>query len=299
MVDLMKSIQECSSVPAVVVIVDASAEYTVGQILIEQIADISLKIIRIGSAPGLPHQRNIGIEFVLSRIEYQNCDIFAFLDDDVEVSSNYFEELITCFDSTKELIGVGATDISPERPRHVHLALRLALVTSRRSGKVLCSGFATLPESDTSLSETDWVPGFAVSFRRPVFESHRFSERIAFYGEDLEFQLRISHLGKLAVSNRLRVTHKQSPLSRDTIRDHWSFSDGFRWSMAEQFPNRIKKSAVIWSTLSLMFFEIVRFICSGAQSPPAELLGHCDFLRRLISQVEVEKLREMTTDKTL
>jgi len=289
--DLMRSICECHAVPQIVIVVDASANQTPGDLSIEQFDNELLKIIRIGATPGLPHQRNIGIEFVLESLEYRHCDILAFLDDDVEVSPNYFENLISCFDSAKNVICLGSVDVQHKEQRQSPLALRLALVSSVVDGKLLMSGFATLPPSNTHLSETEWVPGFAVSFRRSILENNRFDSRIAFYGEDLEFQLRIGHLGKIAVSNRLRVTHRQSPLSRDSTRDHWGYSDGFRWSMAERFPKRVKKFAVIWSTLALMTFEMVRYIQSKGRRPPLELLGHCDFLLRLVSSAEVQKLR--------
>lgn len=289
--NLLQSIQECRPVPAVVIVVDASPGRIPGLTLTEDAGEIPIKFIRVGSDPGLPHQRNVGVEFLLSRDDFRNCDILSFLDDDVEVSSNYFGELARCFDLEEKLITVGAVDDGQKNIQISHVALRLALVTSRRNGKVLSSGFATPPIADAFLSETEWVPGFAVSFRRYLFETYRFDDQISFYGEDLEFQLRISHLGKIAISNRLRVIHRQSPLSRDSIRDHWSYSDGFRWSMVHRFPCRVKRLAVIWSTLCLMLLEAVRFIRKGTSGGPAELLGHCDFFCRLLSFRQVEKIR--------
>jgi GT2 family glycosyltransferase len=289
---LLNSICRCNTIPAVLVIVDASSHQTAENLDYDSFGGAGFKVIRIDSSRGLPHQRNNGLEFVVSQEEFRDCDIFSFLDDDVEVGQNYFEELVRCFDSFHDLVCVGATDSESQLRDNPSLALRLAMVTSRSCGKVLTSGFATLPKSDTVLSSSEWVPGFAFSFRRSVFQSHRFDDRILFYGEDLEFQLRISQLGRIGISNRLHVSHRQSPLLRDSIRDHWSFTDGFRWSMTKRFPGRVKKSAVIWSTIALMILEAGRFVRHGAHRPPYELLGHLDFFRRLVSFSEVEKIRE-------
>jgi hypothetical protein len=62
--------------------------------------------------------------------------------------------------------------------------------------------------------------------------------------------------------------------------------------MTKRFPGRVKKSAVIWSTIALMILEAGRFVRHGAHRPPYELLGHLDFFRRLVSFSEVEKIRE-------
>jgi len=290
--NLLQSIRICQPVPSVVVVVDASIGQTPGQTSIEHSGGTPMRIIRVGATPGLPHQRNIGVDFILSREEFCDCDIVSFLDDDVEVSPNYFNELTRCFDFKEDLIGVGAVDDGQVQVQNTRLVFRLMLVTSRHRGKVLSSGFATLPSAVAFLSESEWVPGFAMSFRRYVFETNQFDHRISFYGEDLEFQLRIAHLGKIAISSSLRVRHKQSPLSRDSIRDHWSYSDGFRWSMAYRFPHRVTSFAVIWSTMGLMLLEVARFARSGARRRPSELLGHYDFLCRLMSKKEVEKLRK-------
>lgn len=288
---LMESIGRCPMGPKGVVVVDASTGQTPGHVSIERKFGTRIPVFRIGSDAGLPHQRNIGISFVFSQTEFQDCDVISFLDDDVEVSPDYFDELVKCFDTDENLICVGAVDDALREKRRVRLALRIALVDAKSRGKLLRSGFATLPSASGHLIATDWVPGLAMSFRRHLFNSHRFDERIAFYGEDLEFQLRIGHLGKIAISSQLHVVHNQSLLSRDSLRDHWSYSDGFRWSLTDKFPNRVRKSAVLWSVLALMVLESARFIVGLPCRVPDAFLGHSDFLRRLVMRSEVEKLR--------
>jgi len=106
--------------------------------------------------------------------------------------------------------------------------------------------------------------------------------------------LRIRHRGLIAISSRLRVKHKQSSVSRDSIRDHWSFSDGFRWSLTMRFPNRVKKWAVVWSIFALVCMEAARYFRSGDRQYLSAMQGHLDFLRRLIMRKDVEKLRALS-----
>jgi len=274
-----------------VVVVDASPSPVIDRTWNETQFSNDLKVVRIQTSPGLPHQRNIGIDYILSEPEYHECDIVTFLDDDVVVAEDFFEQLITAFNSEKNLVCLGAVSDLHNTHHKSPLILRVAKVSSRKPGEVLSSGFATPPVANSGLTKSHWVPGLAMSFRKMVFQSHRFNERIAFYGEDLEFQLRISHLGTTAISSRLRVTHRQSPLMRDAVRESWAYSDGFRWSLASNFPKKVKKKTVLWAIAWLLILESLAFLRYRNRSHLEAVFGHSDFLCRLFRGEEVEKLR--------
>ena len=248
------------------------------------------------SKPGLPYQRNLGVAEIIRSPKFQSCEVLAFLDDDVEVFDTYFSNLIDLFDEYPNVIGIGGIDQNITNSVKESLLVRAALVTSQKFGVVLSSGFATQPSSSERNVGTDWFPGLAMAFRRSVLESHRFDDQLAFYGEDLEFQLRIRSSGDLMVSNCLKVRHKAVPTSRDSIRDKWAYSDGFRWALSRRPDNHVTRTAVLYSTTCLLIIECLRYVLTRRYDYKLAVLGHVDFLSRLVRGKEVQKLRQTTIE---
>lgn len=297
LVALLDSIAACGAVPKVIVVVDSNLiDATALAVASRELAEPSV-ILYLRSKPGLPYQRNLGVAEIINSPEFRSCEVLAFLDDDVEVFETYFSNLLGLFDDYPNVIGIGGIDGHGPTPVGKSLLLRAAMVTSRKDGVVLPSGFATLPNSSEYFVRTEWFPGFAMAFRRKVFESHRFDDRLAFYGEDLEFQLRIRGLGDLMVCNRLQVRHKAAPTSRDSIRDKWSYSDGFRWALSRRSDNHVNGTAVIYSTVCLLIVELLRFLVTCEEDYKLACWGHVDFLSRLIRREEVQKLRRLVIEK--
>lgn len=291
LLELLSSIALCSPGPKVVVIVDSNKTSNTEDAVAKIQRSFPFTLKYLSSDPGLPHQRNIGINFLLNSPEANACDIFAFLDDDVEVAENYFAVLSELFEQFQGAIGIGAASHVPQMRTRQSLALRIAFAESRRPGHVLRSGFATLPDHSIDVGETEWFPGFAMTFRRSVFHRHLFDGNLAFYGEDLEFLIRAGTLGQLLVSNKLEVRHKADELGRDSIRDKWSYSDGFRWALSRRTDNRVSSALVLYSTLFLLLLECISYWRSSEDRHKLAAKGHLDFFLRLIRGHEVQKLR--------
>lgn len=291
LVELLDSIASCRAVPKVVIVVDSSSTDATALAIMHRESADSAVIQYLRSTPGLPFQRNLGVAEIIKSPKFHSCEVIAFLDDDVEVSDTYFSNLIDLFDEYPKVIGIGGIDQNGPRSVGKSFLVRAAMVTSHKFGAVLSSGFATLPDSSKRIVMTEWFPGFAMAFRRTVLESHRFNDHLAFYGEDLEFQLRIRSFGELMVSNCLHVRHKAAPTSRDSIRDSWSYSDGFRWAISRRLDNHVSSTAVLYSTACLLITEFLRYLLTWRHEYKLAFWGHVDFLSRLIRGKEVQKLR--------
>ena len=291
LIELLDSIESCKAIPQIIVVVDSNSTNATALAVIQKESEYSAVIQYLRSTPGLPYQRNLGVVEIINSLKFNSCDVIAFLDDDVEVSDTYFSNLLDLFDEYPKVIGIGGIDQNAPKLVGKSLLVRATMVASHKFGVVLSSGFATPPDSSKRAVRTEWFPGFAMAFRRTVLESHRFDDQLAFYGEDLEFQLRLRSFGELMVSNHLQVRHKAAPTSRDSIRDKWSYSDGFRWALSRRLDNHVSSTAVLYSTACLLTIECLRYILTWRHEYKLAFLGHVDFLSRLIRGEEVQKLR--------
>lgn len=292
LLELLNSIAMCNPGPKIAVVVDSNRTPRTADAVAQVQRDLPFTLVYLASEPGLPHQRNIGITFLLNSPEATSCDLFAFLDDDVEVAENYFAVLRELFEQFQNAIGIGAANAVRRTCMRQSIALRIAFADSRRPGRILRSGFATLPDYSRDVSETAWFPGFAMTFRRSVFQWHLFKSELAFYGEDLEFLIRAGNLGQLLVSRRLEVRHKADESDRDTIRDKWSYSDGFRWALSRRTDNQVSSALVLFSTLVLLMLECIGYLHTREDRHKLAAKGHLDFFFRLIRGREVQKLQK-------
>jgi GT2 family glycosyltransferase len=215
----------------------------------------------------------------------------AFLDDDVEVPSDYFSIAARLLEVNSDIVGIGAFDLNYNGSPNNLLRRMLMLSTNRPNGQLLRSGIATLTPPKSQMELTTWMPGHSVVFRWEPLQKTRFDASVRMYGEDLEMQLRASKHGKLAMSNNFWVRHFPASLNRDQLRDINAYSDGFRWKLALTHPERVSKFAVLLTTLTLYIGEISRAIARLDKSAVVGAQGHLDFFWRLLSSAETEQLR--------
>jgi GT2 family glycosyltransferase len=250
---------------------------------------IGIPIRYLTSGPGLPFQRNIAIDYIAQELSLPR--FVAFLDDDVEVPTDYFSVGATLLEVNSDIVGVGAFDLNYVGTPNNLLRRMLMLSTSAPSGQLLRSGIATLTPPQSQIELTTWMPGHSMLFRWELLQKTRFNASVRMYGEDVEMQLRALKHGNLAMSKSFWVRHFPSSLNRDQLRAINAFSDGFRWKLALAHPDRVSKFAVLITTFVLYAGEIARGIARLDKSTLLGAQGHLDFLRRLLSGVETEQLR--------
>jgi GT2 family glycosyltransferase len=255
--------------------------------------ELGTEINYLRSSPGLPHQRNIGIEFI--ERSGLHPDLVAFLDDDVTVPNEYFLTGMTLLQRDSGLVGVGAYDIT-HKGNVDNFLRRLLILSSRGScGRILSSGIAVINPPSLSVEPTVWMPGHSTIFRWDALNATRFDASVRMYGEDVEMQLRISSYGQLAMAKDFYVAHDPSPLNRDQIRNVTAFSDGFRWRLGTDFPNIVKHSHVLYTTFALLAGEIILLLIRSKGATIGSILGHIDFLLRILRRVETQQLVEPST----
>jgi GT2 family glycosyltransferase len=234
----------------------------------------------------------MGIKYLVQNQLLKDTGIVSFLDDDVRVLPDYFEKVSQLFGENPGAISIGGYVDEKPKVNNKSLIRRLALLGSRNTGVILKSGFAMVPSPTSEVMETQWIPGGMQNIRLEVFKQELFNGRIRMYGEDVEFYSRIFKYGKLLCSNQLPVKHLEAVEEKDNLRNVQCFTDGFRWTMASTKRFGVKKHAVLFSTVYLIFADFILWIVNSNSGNKESLLGHIDFMSNLIRRAEVQQFVE-------
>ncbi len=162
----------------------------------------------LASAPGLPRQRNLGVE-------HATGSVVVFLDDDVVLEPGYLDAIARVYeaDPTGAVGGVGGAQVPDPTPVETpwrRAACRLLLLDSHGEGRVKRSGRPSYLLSPTSVRTVDFLSGCNMSFRRDVLADLEFDERLEGYahGEDLDFSYRVSRRRTLVLTPEARLDHR-------------------------------------------------------------------------------------------
>ncbi len=285
----LKSFQK---IPKLLIIVDSSEDEKTKDMIDFFSNELYFQLKYLHSLPGLPHQRNVGIEFLVTNQLLEDSGVVSFLDDDVRVKSDYFQIVSELFDQNPLAIAIGGFVDEVSKVSSKTLFRRLALLGSKNSGVILKSGFAMVPSPNKKIMQTQWIPGGMQNVRFEVFKNEMFDGKIRMYGEDVEFYSRIFKYGKILCSNLLPVKHLEAVEEKDNLRTVQCFTDGFRWTMASTKRFGVKKYAVLLSTLYLILADLILWIVNSNSGNKESMLGHFDFLSNLIRRAEVQQFVE-------
>jgi GT2 family glycosyltransferase len=174
-------------------------------------------------AAGLTESRNAGVARATG-------DLVLFLDDDVELTPTYVQEVIAAFDTPcdRRVGGVGGAARN-RKPltwwRRLRWLLDLVFLNSGfREGRVLlsgfCSAFGATPFPPRAVTRVDFLVGYAFSFRREVFDDYLFTP--GFHGrasgEDQDFCLQVARDYALILTPEAVLDHHESPEMRPARR---------------------------------------------------------------------------------
>jgi len=238
LIKLLKSVKEQTVYPDEILIIDGSTNQETKVILNEN----QFKNLYYFSVPpqhrGLTKQRNYGIERVAV-----DTEIICFLDDDIVLTTTYFEELLKTYQIYPEAFGAGGyiknesecqfvgVDYYPKieeyyfdgwkRKDGSRFILRKKLGLDSDCPPGYSSSFSHgrsvgfLPPSG-KIYEVEMLMGGVSSFRKKVFETLRFSTYFEGYGlyEDADFTLRVAKEGKLYLNTSAKLNHYHNASGR-------------------------------------------------------------------------------------
>ena len=280
--------------PSLIIIVDSNSSQQTFEIVKKHQTQSKLPIEYVHSQSGLPLQRNNGIDHLLNNFKGTLPEIVHFLDDDVSVQSDYFSTVNRLFDEFSNAIAVGGFDKNTDIKISTGIWRRLLLLGSRRTGVVLKSGICIPPLPQSRAEVVEWLPGLSQSFRFQIFSQVRFDSKIYFYGEDIDFYLRIYNLGSIICSNLLPVEHLHEPSDRDQLSKSIMYWDGSRWSLAHRNPHLISRWAVGFSTAMLLVGEIILGLTGRGKNHFNIAQGHIWFFKNILCGKEPEKIETLS-----
>src|SRR5690348_15126784 len=176
--------------------------------------DLRLSVLHAEHGLGVHAARN-------AALARSTGEIVAFLDDDVRVSRDWVETLVSYYGDAS-LGGVGGFVRHPGSRRVTTRLLRPILGLSARRYRIDWGGFHAIPWAShpTRDQEADWLSGCNMSFRRTALEAvSGFDEGYGTYGyDDVDIGLRIRRAGwRLISTRRLAVAHHPSPVNRQAL----------------------------------------------------------------------------------
>ncbi|TDE02034.1 glycosyltransferase family 2 protein [Flavobacterium sandaracinum] len=228
---LLKSVTEQTVHPAEILIIDGSTTAATQQLLNKNKFNNLHYYLVPESHRGLTKQRNYGITKV-----NRTSEIVAFLDDDTELTPNYFQELVKTFTNDPAVTGVGGIALnengwSVSNPHIKYDKYRyfqwegyvykegqrnvfrnyLGLQSNLGPGKMpnYSHGKTCGFPSNGKTHEVDLLVGMSFAFHKSVFDSIRFSTHFEGYGlyEDADFSIRALAFGKNVINTNLQLYH--------------------------------------------------------------------------------------------
>jgi len=283
LLQLLQSVQEQTLYPDEILIIDGSTNEAT-QVILEQNHFNNLHYFLVPKDQrGLTKQRNFGIARVGAAIE-----IVCFLDDDTVLEKDYFEQLVTTFQSDATISGVGGVAINEnkwkakangkyfntkryyewegyvykEGQRNV-LRNYFRLQSNEGPGKIpnYSHGRTCGFPLNGKTYEVDLLIGMSMAFRRCVFNQIQFSSYFEGYGlyEDADFSIRALQFGKNVINTKVQLSHFHCPAGRPNqfqygkmvVRNGW-----YVWRVKN--PNPLFKDRWRWHAITLLL-TFIRF----------------------------------------
>ncbi|WP_363331567.1 glycosyltransferase [Flavobacterium sp. BFFFF1] len=281
--NLLQSVEDQSAYPDEILIVDGSKNDETGQMLSENSFPNITYFLVPPESRGLTRQRNYGIERTGAEI-----DVICFLDDDVVLEPDYFENLLQAYEIYPDALGVGGyiinesdceyvgQDYIPKITEYFYDGWRRSegsrFVARKKLGldSNCPPGFSPLFSHGRSVGflppsgkiyPAEQIMGGVSSFRKTVFNRVRFSTYFEGYGlyEDADFSIRVAKIGNLYLNTAARLSHfhatggrpNQYQYGKMVVRNGW-----YVWRIKNPCPDFNAK--LKWNLITILL-TIIRF----------------------------------------
>lgn len=291
---LLQSVKTQTLYPNEIIIVDASLNRETKEMLGQNPFKNLSYFLVTEKDRGLTRQRNYGIARV-----GKEMDIVCFLDDDVVLEPDYFEQLLNTFEIYPEALGVGGY-INNETPWEIVKENDVIKINEfsydgwkRKDGSRFVlrkklgldsdcpPGFSPLFSHGRSVGflppsgkiyEVEQLMGGVAAFKKSVFDSFQFSTYFEGYGlyEDADFSLRVAKTGKLFINTAAKLSHFHNPNGRPNQYQYGNMvvrNGYYVWRVKN--PNPSLNAKLKWHAITLLLMAI-RFTNTFTTNKPKE-----------------------------
>ena len=280
---LLQSVQEQTLYPNEILIIDGSINQETEFILKENHFDNLHYFAVPPEHRGLTKQRNYGI----SKVNLSS-EIVCFLDDDIVLEKDYFEQLLRTYQIHPEALGAGGYISNETQWSFVGDNYKPAINEfyfegwKRKDGSRLkkkkklgldsdCPpGYSSMYSHGRSIGflppsgkvyETEMLMGGVSSFRKKVFNTIQFSTYFEGYGlyEDADFTLRVAKTGKLYLNTAAQLNHYHDASGRPNQYRYGKMVVRNGWYVCRvKNPNPSLNAKLKWHIITILL-TIIRF----------------------------------------
>ncbi|AUC82060.1 glycosyltransferase family 2 protein [Lacinutrix sp. Bg11-31] len=276
---LLQSVKKQTLYPNTILIIDGSTDNKTETVLKENTFD-SLSYYKVDEANrGLTKQRNYGINLVETATE-----IICFLDDDIILTPNYFEALISTYKTKPKALAVGGyitNEIDWQQQTKANDKNYFYYDGWQRKEPLrfkIRRLFGVLPDAQPGFMPTfshgrsvsflppsgkvypvEQIMGGVSSYKKEVFNTLSFSNYFIGYGlyEDADFSLRLAKLGKLYINTAAQLAHYHDASGRPNkfsygkmvIRNGW-----YVWRV--KYANPTLKARFKWHVTAILLTKV-------------------------------------------
>ncbi len=305
---LLKSVEKQTMYPDQIIVVDGSTNDATQHVLESQPFP-KLEYHKVDeNQRGLTKQRNFGINKVK-----EDAEVVCFLDDDVVLEANFFEQLLLPF-SEEDIIGCDGLIMNEnywqpiqedtDVPKNANVLDGYFLPLSSRDALRAKLGLypyevqpgiipryghgkSSLPPTG-KWYEVEHIMGGITAYRTAVFEKIQFSTFFEGYGlyEDFDFSVRASAYGKLLTNTAARLNHYHHQSGRPNFYKYGKMVSRNGWYVWRlKHPQPGVSSKVKWYTISLLL-ALTRL--SNSLRPPFKSDGWREFLGRITGLIALQ-----------
>ncbi len=200
-------------------------------------------LVVAASRVGACEQRNQ----LLDLVSNDTCDFVLYLDDDVEIATDYVQRLVACLQDESVDGAAGVSRGECASPLYMRAYRHLFMLGALREiGQMLPSGVNVAPTQVAEVSEVQWLFGCAM-YRWSRVADLRFIERAAGYAayDDVDYSLRVSRLGgRLIVDPGASLTHHHASGGRP------DYAEIARSSLVNRYMVLLEYRPGIWSDIA-------------------------------------------------
>lgn len=193
-----------------VIIIDQSENNNVFKDIIKNILDNTTVVyIHDKSISGLVHAKQ-------ESLKYNTSDIITFLDDDIVLTENYFQEILRVFQSNTKMMGCNGRILNAPLKSYfsnlIFNIFHIGIFSDNRSN--------AYRDHTNQIIELNTLSGGLSSWRKEVFYLVKFDVVNGFHAfEDKEFSIRVNQYfsGSLAAVMSAKLYHYHAKINRESL----------------------------------------------------------------------------------
>jgi glycosyltransferase involved in cell wall biosynthesis len=267
----LESIMRQTMLPTEVIVVDQSVDGRTKQVISEMAARYTAIHFEYAyqKEKSTVKARNRGIALAKS-------DVVCFIDDDIVLFEDYFEQINRYFEENPAVGGLMGNVVVDRELKGLKwelrkFMLRLFLINNF-DAKMTVSGFGyPVYEREVHVPmRVELLSGYSMNFRRHLLENEKFDEWFSGYSyrEDVDLSYRLSRKTKLMIVPQVRFYHRSSSANRLNLEalKRMEVKNSYYVFRKYKYRNFLSNFLFVYSLSGLIFIDLIEFLTSFQQS---------------------------------